>query len=101
VFYGVNYHDRIVLYLKTYLYVKYYSNEFIYLNSCYDYRGRIYYKGSISPTYNKSIRPYLVIIKETKNCNLINAENPIIDLALIEEKPYFKDLNVNDAMKLF
>jgi len=63
IFDGNLYSDRIVLYLQTYLYVRFMSNTPFLINPMYDYRGRLYYMSVLSPTFNRPVRNYINIIR--------------------------------------
>jgi len=51
------------IYLRTYVYLKLTNNFTFYLNPIIDFRGRIYYKSILSPTFNVAVRHQLIINK--------------------------------------
>ena len=60
-----------------------FSNTVFYLNPAIDYRGRIYYTGVLSPTFNKPIREYLVVSNFQRGLSLSN-NTVIADYGLIK-----------------
>ena len=55
------YHSRTMLLYRTYFYLKNFSEEVFILNSAVDFRGRIYYQGILSPSFNKVVRDYIYV----------------------------------------
>ena len=88
------YNQKYATFARSFIYLYYLPDYPFYLNKEYDFRGRIYARGVLSPTFNKPIRDFIQVNKQSNAFLYHHAELDITSsmitlmLSSIHNQPY-------------